>query len=268
MSLRSRILAAHSLARLNARLRQIALSGVGLFIVLGQSLAQESALEIIRKSEALVRGTTLIGSYRLTIQRPGWQRVLEFDTWIERTERAFIRIKSPAKERGVAFLKLRREMWQYVPRINRVIKIPPSMMMQSWMGSGFTNDDLVRESSLEMDYVHTLLGEERLPLGQAWKIELATKPEALIAWDRMLYWVRQQDFVPLKAEFYNERGERVRTITYSEIREMNGRVVPSRLELVEDRWPDRKTILETSAASFDVRIDPSVYTQANLRRPP
>lgn len=244
------------------------LTALCLVLPLRVSLSQESALDIIRKSEELIRGTTSTGTYTLTIVRPDWQRVLEFETWAEGNERAFIRIKSPAKERGVAFLKLEREMWQYVPRINRVIKIPPSMMMQSWMGSGFTNDDLVRESSLVKDYEHTLIGEEDMPLGQAWNIEMATKPEAPIAWDRVLYWIRKEDYAPLRAEFYNERGERVRTMTYSEIRELGGRAVPIRLELVEDRWPDRKTILEIGTATFDVAIDPSVFTQANLRRVP
>ncbi len=249
-------------------MRQIVLNALCIALTLGQSVAQDTALDIIRKSEDLVRGTTFTGSYKLTIIRSDWQRVLEMDTWVEGSDYAFIRITSPAKERGVAFLKLQREMWQYVPRINRVIKIPPSMMMQSWMGSSFTNDDLVRESSLVKDYDHTLLGEEELDLGPAWKIDMATKPEAPIAWDRVLYWVRKEDFVPLRAEFYNERGERVRTMTYSEIEELNGHIVPSRLELVEDRWPDRKTILDITAATFNERIDPSVFTQHNLRRVP
>ena len=108
--------------------------------------------------EDLTRGATQIGTYNLIIVRPDWQRTLEFETWAEGTSRSFIRITEPAKERGVSFLKIGREMWQYVPRISRVIKIPPSMMMQSWMGSGFSNDDLVRESSLVTDYEHTLIG--------------------------------------------------------------------------------------------------------------
>ena len=122
-------------------------------------------------------------------------------------------------------MKIEREMWQYVPRINRVIKIPPSMMLQSWMGSDFTNDDLVKESSVVEDYEHTLLGYETMDEGEAYKLELIPKPEAPVAWDRMLYWVRVEDYVPLRAEFFNERGERVRTMIYSDIREMGGRVM-------------------------------------------
>lgn len=233
---------------------------------IGPSRAQDSALEIIRRSEALMRGESAEGSYRLTIVRPGWQRVLEFDSWVNGTEQAFILIKAPAKERGVTFLKIGREMWQYVPRINRTVKLPPSMMMQSWMGSGFTNDDLVRSSSLAEDYQHTLLGMVETDEGEVWQIELKTRPEAPVAWDRMLMWIRRGDDLPVKAEFFNERDELVRTMTYSDFREVGGRTLPTRMELTEERFTDRKTILEIVHVIFDGSIDPGVFTQRNLRR--
>ncbi|MDE2732336.1 MAG: outer membrane lipoprotein-sorting protein [Bacteroidota bacterium] len=230
------------------------------------SAAQDMALEIVQRSEALMRGERAVGSYRITILRPGWQRVLEFDSWVDGTRQSFILIKAPAKERGVTFLKLGREMWQYVPRINRVVKLPPSMMMQSWMGSGFTNDDLVRSSSLVEDYEHSLVGTLATTEGEAWQIELKTRPEAPVAWDRMLMWIRTADYLPVKAEFYNERAELVRTMTYSEFRLVGGRTLPSRMELTEERFADRKTILDIVSMSFDEAIDPGVFTQRNLRR--
>ncbi len=251
--------------------RILVLAGLGL-VMLGATLppvlaqSEPTALEILRRSEDLMRGTTQAGSYSLLIQRPDWERVIEFDFWGEGQERAFILVKAPVKERGVAFLKIRREMWQYIPRINRVIKIPPSMMMQSWMGSGFTNDDLVRESSIVEDYEHTLEATEELEQGAAYRISLRPRPEAPIAWDRLLYWIRAEDFVPLRAEFFNERGERVRTIRYEDIRNLGGRTIPSRLELVEDRWPDRKTVMQLDDLVFDRPISPSIFTQSNLRR--
>ena len=117
----------------------------GVLLAARPVLAQEeSALEIIRKADELTRGDTQSGTYYMTIVRPDWERTMVFEYWSEGTNKSFIRIKEPVKERGVTFLKIGREMWQYVPRINRVIKIPPSMMLQSWMGSDFTNDDLSR----------------------------------------------------------------------------------------------------------------------------
>lgn len=223
-------------------------------------------MDIIRRSEALMRGESAVGSYKITIVRPGWQRVLEFDSWVDGTEQSFILIRAPAKERGVTFLKLGREMWQYVPRINRVVKLPPSMMMQSWMGSGFTNDDLVRSSSLAEDYEHTLLGVDETEDGEVWHIELRTRPEAPVAWDRVLMWIRKVDDLPAKAEFFNERAELVRTMTYSDFRDVGGRTLPARMELTEERFTDRRTILEIVSITFDGLIDPSVFTQRNLRR--
>ena len=231
------------------------------------ALAQDArALEIIRAMEDLTRGTTHIGSYSLIIIRPEWERTMEFETWSEGTHRSFIRITAPPKERGVSFLKIGGEMWQYVPRISRVIKIPPSMMMQSWMGSGFTNDDLVRESSMVTDYTHTLAGTVDTLGTQAYHVSLVTRPEAPVAWARVELHIRTEDYVPLLAEFFNERDERVRTLSYGDIRHIGGRTIPGRLELVEDRWPDRKTVMLIKEARFDVEIDELIFSQANLRR--
>ncbi len=242
----------------------LAIHGPALLPVVAQS--KPSAVDILHRSEELMRGTTQTGTYRLVIERPEWQRTVVFEIWGEGDDRAFILIREPIKERGVAFLKIGREMWQYIPRINRVIKIPPSMMMQSWMGSGFTNDDLVRESSIVEDYEHVIEGTEDLEQGEAYRITLTPKPEAPIAWDRLDYWVRVADYVPLKAEFFNERGERVRTILYADIQSMGGRTIPTRLELTEDRWPDRKTFMILDNLAFNQPIGPSVFTQSNLRR--
>ena len=239
----------------------------GALLATRPALAQEeSALDIIRKADELTRGDTQSGTYYMTIVRPDWERTMVFEYWSEGTNKSFIRIKEPVKERGVTFLKIGREMWQYVPRINRVIKIPPSMMLQSWMGSDFTNDDLVKESSIVEDYTHTLLGREEREEGEAYKLELTPKPEAPVAWDRLVEWIRVEDYMPLRAEFFNERGERVRTILYTDIREMGGRIIPARFELIEDKKPGRKTILVLDDVAFDQPISRSVFIQTNLRR--
>ena len=239
----------------------------GVLLAARPVLAQEeSALEIIRKADELTRGDTQSGTYYMTIVRPDWERTMVFEYWSEGTNKSFIRIKEPVKERGVTFLKIGREMWQYVPRINRVIKIPPSMMLQSWMGSDFTNDDLVKESSIVDDYTHALLGREMMEEGEAYKVELTPKPKAPVAWDRLVEWIRVGDYMPLRAEFFNERGERVRTMVYSDFREMGGRVVPARFELIEEKKPGRKTIMVLEDVIFDKPIGRTVFTQANLRR--
>ena len=133
-------------------------------------------------------------------------------------------------------------------------------------GLRFTNDDLVRSSSLVEDYEHALLGTVETDQGEAWHIELKTRPEAPVAWDRMLMWIRTADDLPVKAEFFNERGELVRTIAHDDFREVGGRTLPTRMELTETRFADRKTILQIEDMTFDASIDPEVFTQRNLRR--
>ncbi|RMF66599.1 MAG: outer membrane lipoprotein-sorting protein, partial [Calditrichaeota bacterium] len=185
-----------------------------LLVLVAHTKAEESAASIVKKADDLLRGKTQVGTYTMTVVRPQWQRTMRFRFWSQGTDKSFILMLAPAKERGVTFLKLGREMWNYIPKINRAIKIPPSMMLQSWMGSDFTNDDLVKESSVVHDYTHTLLGRERIRGFEAYKVELKPRPEAAVVWDRIIEWIRVGDYVPLKAEYYNERGERVRTLFF------------------------------------------------------
>ncbi len=238
-----------------------------ILLVATPATAQLTGREIMERADNLTRGDTQEGTYSMTIVRPDWERTMVFQYWSEGTEKAFIRVREPVKERGVAFLKVGREMWQYVPRINRVIKIPPSMMLQSWMGSDFTNDDLVRESSVVDDYEHTLLGREEVNGFEAYKVQLIPKPGVAVAWDRFVEWIRVSDFVPLRAEYFNERGERVRTMLFDDIREMDGRIIPARMELIEEKKEGRRTILQLDNVLFDRPVARATFTQQNLRRP-
>jgi outer membrane lipoprotein-sorting protein len=228
--------------------------------------SQPTALEIIRRSDELMRGDSHSGRYRMTVKRPDWERSMEFEFWAEGTEKSFIRILQPAKERGVTFLKLGREMWNFIPRINRVIKIPPSMMLESWMGSDFTNDDLVREASIVDDYEHRLVREDTIEGQSVYIVELKPKPDTPIAWDRIVEWIRESDYVPLRAEYYNQRGERIRTMLFSDVTWFGDRSIPARMELVEEKKPGRGTVLLLEEMEFNTPIESSVFTQQNLRR--
>ncbi len=230
------------------------------------SQAQENAMKIIQKSDELMRGKTLAGKYTMTIIRPDWQRSMAFQFWSEGTEKSFIQMLAPARDKNVTFLKIKREMWNYIPKINRVIKIPPSMMLQSWMGSDFTNDDLVKESSIIEDYDHKLLRKEQYEGAATYVVELKPKPDAAVVWDKVVEWIRVTDYIPLKAEYYNERGERIRTMVFSDITTFGKRVIPARFEMLEDKKPGRKTVMLLEDAVFDAPIKKSVFTKQNLRK--
>lgn len=228
--------------------------------------AQESATEIVKKADDLMRGKTMTGTYVMTITRPQWRRSMEFKFWSEGTDKSFILILAPAKEKGVTFLKLNKEMWNYVPKINRIIKVPPSMMLQSWMGSDFTNDDLVKESSVVKDYEHELLGRSEMNGQAVYKVALRPKPQAAVVWDKIIEWIRVKDYIPIKAEYFNERGEKVRTLLFSEIRQFGKRRLPAKIELIEEKKPGHRTTLVLKEATFDRPIKKSIFTKQFLKR--
>jgi outer membrane lipoprotein-sorting protein len=226
--------------------------------------AQEpAAREIVDRVESLLWGRTVQGEYEMTIRTPRWQRTLVLRAWMERPKRSFIRILAPAKEKGIGSLRIGAEMWNYLPNVERTIKIPPSMMLQPWMGSDFTNDDLVKSSSVIDDYSHQILREE----GAAYVLELIPRPDAAVVWGKILYWVRKSDFIPLKEEFYDERGALVRVMTFSEVRAMGGRTIPTKWEIRPTDKPGSSTTLVVRSALYDRRIDPEVFTQRNLQKP-
>lgn len=234
----------------------------------GVAQAQEGvdARAVLEKVEKLLWGRTVQGDYEMTITTPRWQRTLGLQVWMERPRRSFVRIVSPAKEAGIGSLRIGAEMWNYLPNVERIIKIPPSMMLQPWMGSDFTNDDLVKESSILEDYTHRLLGVEQ-PEGEAvLRIEAIPKPEAAVVWGRIVYWVRRSDTMPLKQEFYGERGELVRVMSFSDVRSVGGRRLPTRWEMRPTAKPGHLTTVVLRNAVFDAPVDEEVFTQRNLQR--
>ena len=138
------------------------------------------ARDIIQKAEDKTRGSSSFSEMTMTIVRPTWTREVGIKSWSKGNEYSLILITSPARVKGAAFLKRDREIWNWQPTIDRVIKMPPSMMMQSWMGSDFTNDDLVKESSILEDYSHQLLGKENIDGRTSYKIELITNEDATV----------------------------------------------------------------------------------------
>jgi outer membrane lipoprotein-sorting protein len=149
------------------------------------ALAQEpDGRELVERVETLLWGKTLQGEFEMTIATPRWQRTLALRAWMERPKRSFIRILAPAKEKGIGSLRIGAEMWNYLPNIERTIKIPPSMMLQPWMGSDFTNDDLVKQSSAVDDYTQRILRTETADGAAAYVVEALPRPDAAVVWGR------------------------------------------------------------------------------------
>jgi len=222
--------------------------------------------EIIRQSDEKFRGSSSTGSFSMTIQRPTWSRTIAMKSWSLGTDYSLIYVTSPAKEKGQVFLKRKNEMWNWVPTIERMIKIPPSMMMQSWMGSDFTNDDLVRESSIVKDYTHKLLGEETIDNYLCYKVELIPLEDAPVVWGKVLMWVSKKDFLWLKAEFYDEDGILVSTEILSDVKKMDDRVIPCRMEMIPADKKGQKTIMIFENTDFDVPLKEDFFSIQNMKK--
>jgi outer membrane lipoprotein-sorting protein len=225
------------------------------------------ARDVVERVDTLLWGQTLQGEFEMTITTPRWQRTLALRAWMERPRRSFIRILAPAKEAGIGSLRIGAEMWNYLPNIERTIKIPPSMMLQPWMGSDFTNDDLVKQSSVVNDYTHRILRTESVSGTPSYVIESLPKPDAAVVWGKILYWVRESDSIPLRQEYYNERNELVRVLVLSDVGRMGGRTIPTKWEMRPVNEPGHVTAIVIKSAVYDRPIDTEVFTQRNLQKP-
>jgi outer membrane lipoprotein-sorting protein len=228
--------------------------------------AQElTAKEIVDMANRKVNGESSQGTMKMTIVRPGWSREVTMKSWSKTTKFYLIYITAPAKDKGQVFLKRDTEMWNYMPSIDRMIKIPPSMMSQSWMGSDFTNDDLVRMNSIVEDYEHELIGEETIEGFSCHKIELVPKPEAAVVWGKIHLWISKKEFYEMKAEYFDEDGMLVSTMTSSNIRQMGDRSLPSKTVMVPADKPGNQTILEMIDIVFNQPVSEDFFSQQNMK---
>lgn len=251
--------------RLSQRLFLVAL-GVLLTstIVAAQS---PDASTMIRRSQQALRGRTEQGEVSMTVRTPDWQRTLQMNYWAVNPDKTFIRVTSPAKEAGTATLRLSSNMWNYLPSVERVIKIPPSLMLQSWLGSDFTNDDLVRESSLVKDYDHKLQGEAIEGGDSCYRIVSTPKPDAPVVWGHLVLFLRKTDDLPRREEYYDDRGKLQKVLTFEDIRMTHGRLYPMRWKMVSVTKPGHETVLAYGDLKFDQSIPASVFTRDNLQQP-
>ena len=224
-----------------------------------------SAEEIMQKMDQQMRGQTNRAVVEMTVTAPDWTRKLLLATWTAGRDHALVKILEPAKERGITSLRLGSNLWNYLPTVERTIKIPPSMMMQPWMGSDFSNDDMVKAYSYVTDYTHTLV-KTSPPENQAtWVIKCVPKSGTVILWDAVVFTIGS-DYLPRQQEFFDEQGRLVRRLEFSDIRNFGGRTFPAVWTMFNLLKKGRFTRLVYRELDFDVEIPESVFSLRNLSR--
>ena len=241
---------------------------VSLFLVNIQGLFSQglSADEIIKKADDKNRGLSSQGTLTMTVIRPDWTRTITMNSWSKGRDYSMVIITAPAKDKGQVFLKIKTEMWNWVPSIDKTIKLPPSMMLQSWMGSDFTNDDLVKESSIVVDYTHKLIGEEKVRDQDCYKIELTPLPDAAVVWGKVIMWVTMKGFDQWMVKYYDEDNKLVNVSNSYDLKQMSDRVIPTRIELIPENKKGQKTVLHIDQMKFNIKLDESFFSQQNMKK--
>lgn len=222
--------------------------------------------DIIQKSLDKVNGKSSQGEMEMTIVRPRYTRTMTMKSWSLGRDYFLIYITGPARDKGQVFLKRQTDMWNWIPNISRMIKLPPSMMGQNWMGSDFTNDDLVKMNSLVDDYTHKMIGEEKVDGIECYQIEMIPKPNSSVVWGKINIWIGKAEYYQMKAEYYDEDFELVSTMEASDITQFDDRKLPAKMVMTPINKPGNQTIMVNKNLKFDTDLEESFFSQQNMKR--
>ena len=236
-------------------------------IFLSAHIFAQNATEIVKKADEKWNGEKSSQSQMtMKIIRPKWERTIEFKNWTLGRDYALTLITSPAKEKGQTFLKRGTEMWNWMPAINRMIKLPPSMMADGWMGSDYTNDDILKESSMVVDFTHKIVGSDNIDGWECWKIEMTPKEDAAVVWGKIIRWISKEEYMMMKSEYYDEDEYLVKTEFASNVKTMDDRKIPTRIEIIPADKDNQKTVGIINDMKFNIDINDSFFSQQNMKR--
>lgn len=247
------------------RISSILLAAAAL-ILWAQTAFAVTADELVQRAHDYLRGMTSVSVVDMTIHRPSWERSMTIKAWTRGVEDSIFKIIEPAKDKDNGTLKLGHEMWTYNPKINRVIKIPPSMMSQSWMGSDFSNNDLAKSDTILTDYTHKIIGQEEHEGKTVYVIESIPKPHAPVVWGKQVLKVREDD-IYLSQEFFDEDMQPVKILEMLKISEMGGKLYPTVWKMHKTDVTDEYTVLDYKELHFDVDLSDDLFTVQALKRP-
>lgn len=212
-----------------------------------------------------MRGNTTQAEIIIRTIRPTWSREMLCKTWMKGTQLAMILIQSPARDKGIAFLKRGKEVWNWMPSLERNIKLPPSMMSQNWMGTDFTNDDLVKESSIVDDYIHSLGGDTVIQGRDCYIVVMIPRPEAAVVWSKVIVCIDKKEFLELHSRFYDEDNQLINTMNAYDIKMMHDRVIPTRFEMIPADKKGQKTEMIYKSILYNKPIEEKFFTTEKMK---
>lgn len=232
------------------------------FLLFSLPLWSITADAIIKKVEHNIQSDSGYSKITMTVTTARGERTMKMESWNRGHEKSFIKVLYPKQDRGITFLKIDTTMWQYVPKIEKTIKIPSSMMMQSWMGSDFTNDDMAKESSIVDDYNAIITSED----SKKYTLTLLPKEDAAVVWGKIILEVEKEHYVPLRAVYYDEDGAQQRILYYSDVKVYGDHYLPTVMTLIPQNKKTNKTVVIMDEVNMDIKIDDSRFSKNALVR--
>ncbi len=227
---------------------------------------ERDAKAIVRDAIDHWRGLSSYTEITMVIHRPDWERSMTMRAWTKGQDKSLVRVVEPKKDRGNGTLMDKKNMWSFSPKINRVIKIPSSMMGQSWMGSDFSNKDIARADDIVDEYEHKILGADVIDGITIYEIESIPYEDAAVVWGREVLRIRE-DHVVLEQSFFDQDGEIVKSLVTMEVAEMGGRTIAKRQRMNKVEKPDEWTEISVNVVDYEVELRDSLFTLSNLRNP-
>jgi outer membrane lipoprotein-sorting protein len=226
----------------------------------------QDAENIIKKADEKFRGKTSYAEMTIDIIRPKWSKKMTMKAWSQGSDYSVSVILTPVKEKGTVFLMREKEVWNYVPTLDRSVKFPPSMMLQNWMGTDLTNDDLVKQSSIVSDYEKNIIGSEKKENLDCWKIELTPKPDAAVVWGKIIIWIDKQDYMQMQIDYYDEDEFLINQMIGSEVKMFDGKKLPSKLTIKPVDKIGQSTVITYTVWDFDLKIPNEYFTTNYMKR--
>ncbi len=224
-----------------------------------------SALEIVQKSESIHEIGDVIAELSVDIIRPSWNKKIELKTWAKGTDYAMAYIIAPERDKGTVFLKTKDDVYNYLPKVKKVIKMPMNLLSQNWMGTDMTTDDLIKGSQFSADYIPKLVSEESISGRSSYKIELLPKPDADVLWGKVLLWVDKTSYNQMQMKFYDEDLDLVHTIVGSNLKVLGGKLVVSKYVMTPADKKGYKTTLTYESLDFKQKLSVNFFTKENMK---